>query len=170
MDWVGICNKIMDYLKKYRYVLMVLLAGLFLMALPDGKKAVEESAIPAAEDIQTVQPELQDSLAEILSQMEGAGKVQVLLTQAAGEQTLYQTDVDQSTSDTTSDLHRETVIITDSARAENGLIQQVNPPIYKGAIVLCQGADRAAIRLSIVEAVANATGLTSDKITVLKMK
>lgn len=170
MDWVGIGGKAAALFKKYRYVLLVLLAGLVLMALPEGKKAEESPASQAVEETQPARPELQDSLAEILSQVDGAGKVRVLLTQSAGEQILYQTDEDLSTAENSSTVRRETVIIQDSGRAESGLIQQVNPPVYQGAIVLCQGADSAAVRLSIVEAVANATGLTSDKITVLKMK
>lgn len=166
MDWVSIKSGAMTYLKKYRYVLLVLLAGIFLMALPEGKK---EDSVPL-ETESAAQPGLQESLAEILSQIAGAGKVQVLLTQSAGEQTVYQTDEDIAAGENTSDIRRQTVLVTGSSREEEGLVRQVNPPVYRGAIVLCQGADSAAIRLSIVEAVANATGLTTDKITVLKMK
>jgi len=42
--------------------------------------------------------------------------------------------------------------------------------LYRGAVVVCQGGDNASVRLAVVEAVSNATGLTSDRITVLKMK
>ena len=168
MDWAEVSNRGMEFIKKYRYVLLVLLAGIFLMALPDGEKAQTETEVPAIES--TAQPTLQDSLAEILSQIEGAGKVRVLLTQAAGEQTIYQTDEDISTSENSSDIRRETVIITDSGRGETGLIRQVNPPTYLGAVVLSQGADSAKVRLAIVEAVMSVTALSSDNITVLKMK
>lgn len=166
MDWVSFKSSGAAYIKKYRYVLLVVLAGIFLMALPGEKK--EETAPPQAES--EVQPGLQESLAEILSRIAGAGKVEVLLTQSAGEQTLYQTDEDAASGENSSDIRRQTVLVTNANREEAGLIRQVNPPVYRGAIVLCQGADSAAIRLSIVEAVANATGLTTDKITVLKMK
>lgn len=167
MDWVSCKSTVMESIKKYRYVVLVLLAGIVLMALP------EKEETPAAQP-QTViaqdQPELQEALANILSQIAGAGRVEVLLTQAAGEQIIYQTDEDRSTGDGTSDIRRETVLITGANREETGLIKQVNPPAYQGAIVLCQGADSANIRLSIVEAVMSVTGLSSDRITVLKMK
>ena len=61
-------------------------------------------------------------------------------------------------------------MLTDSHRDQVGLVRQTIPPIYQGAIILCQGADSAAVRLAIIQAVAGATGLTSDRITVLKMK
>ena len=41
---------------------------------------------------------------------------------------------------------------------------------YTGAVIFCQGADSAAVRLQVVEAVAVYTGLSSNKIMVLKMK
>ena len=167
MDWIAVSGKIMDYIKKYRYVLLVLAAGIILMALPEKKAQTSDSPQPA----ETAQQlGLQESLEELLSQMEGAGKVRVLLTQARGEQILYQTNEDTDTAENSSQLRVETVILSGSDRGETGLVQQVNPPVYLGAVVLCQGAGNAAVRLSVVEAVMSATGLTSDKITVLIMK
>lgn len=163
MDGVTIFQQIMEFLKKYRYVALVLIAGLFLMALPENETKREEEVV---QTVETSPVSMQDELSAILSRIDGAGQVQVLLTQAAGETTIYQTDEDTD-GDT---LRTETVLLSDSDRGEMGLIRQVNPPVYQGAIVLCQGADNASIRLAIVEAVANATGLTTDKISVLKMK
>lgn len=167
MDWVGLKSRGIDAVKKYRYVLLILLAGVFLMALPEGK---EEETTVLPQTVEETQPGLQEALADILSQIAGAGQVRVLLTQSAGEQTVYQTDETISSGENTQDIRRETVLVTDSSREETGLVRQVNPPVYQGAIVLCQGADSASIRLSIVEAVADVTGLSTDKITVLKMK
>ena len=162
MDNVAIREKFGDWVKKYRYALVVLLAGLVLMLLPD--RAQPDDSPQQVHQEQ--QPALQDQLSDLLSHMKGAGKVRVLLTTAAGEETLYQTDRDLGTDDQKAD----TVIVTGSDRAQTGLVRQVNPPEYLGAVVLCQGADNAAVKLSIVEAVSKATGLTTDRITVLKMK
>ena len=41
---------------------------------------------------------------------------------------------------------------------------------YLGAIILCQGADHADVKLQITQAVSRATGLGTDRISVLKMK
>lgn len=162
MDWMKLKSSGMEAIKKYRYVLLVVLAGIILMALPEGK---EEQAEPE-QTVEASQPCLQEALANILSQIAGAGKVKVLLTEAAGEQTIYQTDEDYAGSD----IRRQTVLVSNTSREETGLVKQVNPPTYQGAIVLCQGADSARVRLSIVEAVSNATGLSTNKISVLKMK
>lgn len=38
-----------------------------------------------------------------------------------------------------------------------------------GVVIVCEGADRAAVRLEIMRAVESYTGMSSDKITILKM-
>lgn len=169
MDRREITGKITEYLKKYRVAVLVLLVGILLMALPERTETEPVQSQPEAAT--TVESDvLQESLEKILCQVEGAGKVQVLLTEAEGQKTVYQTDNDVDTSDSSRRQQQKTVIVSDDSRGEGGLVRQVNPPTYLGAVVLCQGANRAAVRLAIVEAVASATGLTSDKITVLKMK
>ncbi len=162
MDWRSLKAVGLEAIRKYKYVLLVILAGVLLMALPTGTR--EESAVPQAE------PQAQDlegELSDLLSLIQGAGKVRVLLTERNGAETWYQSDVDTTAS---GDTKQDTVLYTDSSRAEAGLVRRTDPPVYQGAVVLCQGADSPAVRLAIVEAVANATGLTTDQISVLKMK
>ena len=168
MDRVVLTDKITEIFKKYRYVLIVLAAGILLMLLP-GKDA--ETQTKVATEAPTIQNswDITDALTEILSQVQGAGKVKVLLTIAHGETTVYQQDSDITSGDNGS-VRQDTVIVTDSDRNQSGLIQQINPPVYQGAIIVCQGADNDVVRLHIIQAVAKVTGLGTDKITVLKMK
>ncbi len=168
MDLAAISGKIVDFLKKYRYVVLVLVLGIGLMLLPDGKK--DTAAQPESTASAPVPTDPTEELAKILSQIKGAGKVQVMLCVAAGEKTVYQTDQESTTSDTGQTIRVDTVIVSDSDRTQQGLIQQIVAPEYRGAIVVCQGAEDPAVRLAIVEAVTNATGLGADRISVLKMK
>ena len=166
MDWLTRSEKVRLWIKEYRYVIMVLVLGILLMMLPQGKteeKKDDNVLIPETEAVET----LQEQLEQLLSQVQGAGKVRVLLTEAEGERVIYQTDGEQGSQNST---RADTVIVSDSARAESGLVQQILPPSYMGAIILSQGADSASVRLSLIEAVSNATGLSSDRISVLKMK
>lgn len=140
------------------------------MLLPTGSREKKQAVSPQTGTKSEETVSLQEQLSALLSQMSGAGRVKVLLTEAAGEQTLYQSDRDTSTNEDAHTERTDTVILSDSARGQGGLICQINPPTYLGAVVLCQGADQPAVRLAITEAVANATGLGYHKITVLKMK
>ena len=47
--------------------------------------------------------------------------------------------------------------------------ERVDAPTFRGAVVACEGADRAEIRLYVTEAVMAVTGLSSDRICVLKL-
>ena len=113
---------------------------------------------------------IQGQLEDILCQIEGAGRVSVMLSIAQGERMIYQTDNTHSKSEDSADTRTQTIVVSDSQRNENGLVQQKYPPIYQGAIILAQGANLPSVKLAIVEAVCDITGLGSDKISVLKMK
>lgn len=169
MDWVGIKQQVTEYIRKYRYAALVVLLGLALLLIPGKKQTAETvSETESAEDVCELTEE--QRLEALLCQIEGAGDVKVMLTLTAGEETVYQSDFQKSGGTDTSSEEYDTVIITDSERAQSGLIRQVNPPVYMGAIVVCEGASKATVRLSIVDAVSKATGLSTDRISVLKMK
>ena len=148
--------KLLSWIKQYRYVLLVLLAGLIFMLLPE--KAPETTEPMPTEVVQ--REDMETRLEQILSRIRGAGEVAVMLTESAGEEIVYQSDGEGA----------DTVLITGADRSEQGLVRTRQPPTYRGVIVVCAGADSAAIRLAIVDAVAVVTGLGADKITVLSMK
>ena len=162
MEWPGLKQALILSFRKYRYVALILLAGLFLMAIPEKEATTISETKPEVMQ----EPTLEQRLEEILSRIKGAGKVQVLLTEYRGEEYLYQTDTDTGNEN----FREDTVIISDSGREEQGLLRQTLPPEYLGAIIVCQGGDRPTVKLAIVEAVMDVTGLTSQQITVLKMK
>ena len=168
MDALKHLTKAADLIKKYRILILMIAAGVVLLTMPPGEG--KQELIPVQSADSTDIPSVEERLSAILSKMDGAGKATVLLTESMGEQILYQTDESISDGENGSDRRIETVLITNSDRTEMGIVRQRIPPTYQGAVVLCQGADRAEVRLRIVEAVMSATGLTSDRITVLKMK
>lgn len=147
---------------KYKYVALVILAGLALMLLPGPKKSDPRVSTPEA----PAEVTMTESLEQILSRIHGVGRVQVLLTEAQGSRTVYVFD-EHSTADSSK---TDAVILTDGNRTQMGMVSQVIPPVYLGAVIVCQGGDDPTVKLSVVEAVCDATGLSADRITVLKMK
>lgn len=156
-----------EVLKKYRYAAIVIVAGIFLMLLPIGEASASEETAPNQRE---VSDSMEERLCAILCQIRGAGRVQVMLTIAQGEETVYQFDQDLTTDEGGSSSQKDTVTVTDKDRGQSGLITQVNPPRYQGALIVCQGADDPAVRLAISEAVSGLTGLGTDKIAIAKMK
>ena len=169
MDIKAVGVKWMEFVKKYRFVILILGIGIVLMILPT-EKTKNNTTVQSSVQQPVQYEDPSEALADILSQISGAGKVRLMLTKGAGERTVYQTNEEQDNGEQNQSVRVETVIVTDKDRAQQGLVQQILAPEYRGAIVVCQGADDAAVRLAIIEAVADATGLGTDRISVLKMK
>lgn len=162
-------GKLGNILNKYRYAVLVVVFGLAILLLPVKDK--KKQSVIMGNDITKESLAIeQQALENILQSIHGAGNVKVLLSVASGEETRYQNDTDISESENGNTKQSETVLTTDSQRMESGLICQVNPPIYKGAIVVCEGADNAEVKLAITQAVSKITGLSTDHICVLKME
>lgn len=165
MELKGFRGKISTGWMRYRYPILIVMVGLILMWLPANIQSPKQERMPTMPQVQE-QADFSSELAQILSQIEGVGKVKVMLTISAGQSTIYQTN--DTVSDTS--VRKDTVIVKDSDRDEQPLICQTLPPVYLGAIIVCQGGDKASVKLAIMDAVAKATGLDAECISVLKMK
>ena len=167
MDIRKLSVDVQKIVKKYKFPVLIVLVGVLLMAIPSmktNKTAQEERVLEQYENT------FDKNLSALLSNVAGAGSVKVLLTTAEGEETIYQTDVDQNKNNDNENYRSDTVTFTQSNREQQGLVRQVKAPVYRGAIIICQGADSADVRLCLVDAVSKITGLRSDQISVLKMK
>ena len=147
----------------------LLLIGICLMLIP-GKKQQKQASSLTTSVTKSDSPNISQQLELFLQQIEGAGKVKVLLTISKGEETVYQNDIKTSDSDNSFTSDIKTVILTDGNKNEYGLITNIIGPVYQGAVIACQGADRPEVRLAITEAVSKLTGLRSDHIYVMKLK
>ena len=168
MDIKQLSDRGLSFVKKYKFVVLIFIVGIVLMLMPaNGNKEIKTTST-TQHNTQFLDPTT--NLQRLLSEIHGAGEVQIMLTLAAGEKTVYQTDQDQDHNENSGSVQVETVILSDSNRNEYGLIQQILAPEYRGAVIVCEGADDPAVKYAIMEAVKNMTGLGFDRISVLKMK
>ena len=177
----GKLKKLHEKLAQWRIPLLVIAAGLLLVLLPFGReKKSAEPAEPAPEIEQTqfVQEsyvlQTERRLCEILSAIDGAGRVEVMLTVQGSDITFFQTDCDTSTSQTadgsSSSTQYKTVILPGSGEYDKAAVTKTEYPAFRGALIVSEGADDAAVRLELVNAVSSLLGLGTDKISVVKMK
>lgn len=166
MDWVTLRKNLSAAFSKYKYVLLIVVLGIVFMTMPSTQ---DTEAVPAPQSATEAANSVTEELCAILSQIQGVGKVKVMITEQTGAQTIYQVDEDRTETSDSSSVRRETVILSGSG-AESGLVQTVTPPTYLGAIIVCQGGDSPAVRLAVANAVAAVTGISTDRISVLKMK
>lgn len=154
-------------LDKYKYVLLVILAGVILLLWPAGEKEQprESAGSGTAEDFDLAA--LEKKLSQALSQVEGAGKVTVTLTVKSGMEQVPFTDRSTSVSERGSSVEEKTVVIN-TGSGQEAVVRVQRGPVFQGAVVVCQGGDRAEVRLLMTQAVASLTGLGTDRITVCK--
>lgn len=170
MDITIIRSKLSSWVKKYKYVVIVLGLGIIFMMLPTGAEKSEDTPIVEPEQKNTQLEITEEQLEDVLSKIEGAGRVNVLLTYASGERTVFHADERSSSNENSQSREHETVVITGSNRTEEPLVAQIMAPQYLGAVIVCQGAENPTVRLAVSDAVSKATGLRTDRIAVLKMK
>ena len=134
-------------IRKYRIPLLVFLLGVALVLIPSWTK-----------------------METLLSAIDGAGRVRLMLTLSSGERIVYQTDSRTVTTSGSTTQETQTVFRQPGGAEKEPAVQSVVYPQYQGALVICDGAERASVRLAVIQAVSSLTGLGSNKIAVVKMK
>ena len=151
---------------RYKYAALILLIGAGLLLWPGGSGHTAQTGQSEAPPAYTAAETLRKDLEEILGQIQGVGTVRVLLTvDTDGERQLAQnTELRYSGSATAPEDYSRTSepVLLDGGDREETVVT------YRGALVVCQGGDRADVKLAVTEAVSALTGLSSDCVTVAK--
>lgn len=126
--------------------------------------------------------ESEKKLENILSNIQGVGKVKVLLTysETSTYVPVYNENSKQSnTTETDSsggsrtiaeiDSQKEIIYKEDSSGNKEPVTKSIISPKIEGAIITAEGADNAEVKTNIIQAVEAATGLATHKIQVFKM-
>ena len=147
--------KLLDIFKN-KYALVVLGLGLLLVLLPSSNKTKETGVSELTAPAFSITDE-ESRLENQLSKIKGAGRVSVLLS------------VQGSASRELAESEEGTLVVSENGKERVVELYYVNPE-YMGAIIVCDGANSADVRLAITQAVSDFTGLGSDKIAVINME
>lgn len=182
---------LLEKLKKMRrdQWIVLLLAGVLMIviSLPverstDGEaQAQAESGTTAAGEQETV-CEMERRLENILSKLDGAGKVCVMIHWRDSGEKIVEKDtstVSRTTqedsgdgtarSTTEEEVRPETVYGANSTGSETPYVTRELTPQIEGVLVLAQGAGSAVVKKDITDAVMALFGLEAHKIKVMKM-
>ncbi len=171
-------NRLRPQLQTFKYPALILLIGLLLVLIPSKKPTPQA---PAHTETETSAPSEDDycraverQLARILSQIDGAGRVEVMLTLKAGQTVHYQTDFENSNQrngeSVNGSARQSTVILQRGSAYDEAAVVNTEYPSFLGALIVSEGAGDPAVRLALSAAVSSLLGLGADKITVVKMK
>jgi stage III sporulation protein AG len=172
MDFKNI--KFIKTVKGNKLIIGALVLGLMLLIIPWGNLTKSKDrgfSVNAGESTGSV-PEfsLRDEerrLETALSKIEGAGNVSVVLTLETGSERRLATDNDSSR-DTDADGSTQVREKSETVTVSNEAVTVIYVyPRYRGALVIASGSS-SAVKLQITQAVSALTGLTTDRITVVK--
>lgn len=142
---------------KSKYLLPILIAVCaLLLLLPQSGDESTDSAQEVRDSGFSVESE-EERLEDTLSRISGVGKVRVLLSQEDSGESVYAESGD------------EVLVVSAGSGTQQPVERYTRAVQYRGAVIVCQGADSAQVRLSITQAVMAYTGLSSDKISVFSM-
>lgn len=168
-------------LESFKYPALVLLIGLVLVLVP-GRKAAEpeqpdiqtKTSEPASDEALAYLAQTEQRLASILSRINGAGQVDVMLTLRSGKahqyQSDYRTETDHHETGDATQTEQKTVILSRGSAYDEPAVVKTEYPSFQGALIVSQGADNAQVRYALTCAVAALLDLGTDQITVVKMK
>lgn len=154
---------------------LILLSGLF----PEKKDEAQAQVSSQVAYVSLTQYEnnLEQSLADIISSINGAGKTRVLLTMDSTVEQVYATDKNmtqkdsvnsgdstQSNKDTSADSTYITVELADGTQ-QTVLLKEIQPKV-RGVLVVCSGGDNSVVKEKIVDAVTKALDISSSRVSV----
>ena len=163
--------KALDALKRCKYVALTAALGIVLLLLPGENEKKQEGGAPdAAEDFDRTA--LQEEMEEILSSLDGVGHLKLMLTVDGGSAYELARDEAQTQKrggeDTGERTQKSETVVLGSGASAEVVVTRSRFPAFIGALVVCEGGDRAEVRLRVTQAVTALTGLASDRITVVK--
>lgn len=148
--------------KHNRVICIIFIIGVVLMVAAGGHK---KEAPSVSTDTQISAEAEEGRLAGILSEINGAGKVSVMITYYSSSQKdiAYETKT-ASRGDKSEESEDKKAVMTDG---EPMVVKEVYPKV-KGVIVTAEGAGSAAVRSAISEAVAAALDVPAHRICIYK--
>lgn len=154
---------------------LILLSGL----LPEKKDEaqIQTNSQVAYVSLTQYENDLEQSLADIISSINGAGKTRVLLTMDSTVEQVYATDKNmtqkdtinsgeatQTNKDTSADSTYITVELADGTQ-QTVLLKEIQPKV-RGVLVVCSGGDNSVVKEKIVDAVTKALDISSSRVSV----
>ena len=134
--------------KKYKYVGLVVLAGILLMLLPGKKTDAQTQESGGSFSLEDTERRME----ELLGRMDGVGRVQVMLTLKNSSALELAEDADDTDRDGELRRQREPVTLNRGSGYQDVVVTRETYPVYLGAVVVCQGAGSGGVRLAVTEA------------------
>lgn len=170
--------KLGNHIKKKESLVVLVLIGLILLviAIPTKKESGSDENVTQIEEVQTQQDYcelLESRLEEILSCIEGVGKVQVMITlKDSGESIVEKDSMGEEMSTETEESHSwsEETVYGESGDETIPYVINTYKPQIQGVLIVAQGGNDPIVQNQIMQGVMALFGLESHKISIINME
>ncbi len=135
--------------------------------MPDDENTQELKTEFLSETPEEYRHRMQDELSQLLSDIAGVGKVEVLVTVNGSEEYHYAKEGDSLITD--EQVKSKSTYVTIGGSSGNALVEHITPPPIIGVVVACEGGDRSTVQESVYHAVSVACGISTANIYVTKL-
>lgn len=152
-------------------ILLALLLGILLLAagrsFSDSKEEEPPQTVAATE---TADRATERRMAEILSKIQGAGQVDVMLTYRRTEEKIIAHNETREENGEALRTEQTAILLEDGDGATQPLVLTETGPVVEGVVIAAQGADSPAVAAALNQAAQALLDVPAHKVAVLKMK
>jgi stage III sporulation protein AG len=180
-------NSIADKIKKFfsdsKYIKTAVILGICGMLLimlseflPENNE-VSDSSEKVLSDMeystQDYTQKTEKRLKDILQQIDGVGKAEIMLTVNCTEEYVYAEEISSDImkdGDRSSSGSENRYVFSGSSSDKNALVKKIITPQISGVVIVCEGGDKSSISEKVYLAVSTALDIPAGKIYVAGIK
>lgn len=152
------------------WILPILLLGLILLLIPESPQKTAVSSVDLRQETEQYRIELTSELQELLCNIKGVGKVEILLTFENSVEYEYLKEESENTDTTSDDRSRdysESYLMVGDKNGESGVlaVKRILPQV-SGAAVICTGGADPLVRQQVIELLRAVLGVSAASISV----
>ena len=173
-DIMQIFKKYSEKITNKKWTVLIFILGLGLILLPTENQSAENKRTTETDSHYEYKEELEKDLENILSQVKGVGRVEVLITLGDSGNTYFATDETESFSKRGEEENKsrqtQHVLKSNGSNIDEPLITGKKTPGISGVLVCAEGAADSVVKNNIKCAVEALLGVGSHRIEVLERK
>ena len=150
--------------KNNRIIFIIFIIGVVLVLTAQNHKDTGGESAYTPTSAVSVRDE-EERLAEMLAQIEGAGRVSVMITYESGTEKSLAYETRTSSREDSGEKSEDRKAVTSGG--EPMVVKEVYPQV-KGVIVAADGADSASVKTAIREAVTASLGVSAHRVCIFK--
>lgn len=174
-DKVPLLQKLKNIKHIELIVVAIFIVILMIIYLSSGQSKTKSSTSTGAEfDINKYAENLEKRLTAVISEINGAGKVSVMITLDGGMSYEYAKECEEVTTSSsltggtnTKTTSSESVVIVNQNGKSTPLVVREIYPDVSGVVVVSSGASNVAVKMNIINAVTTLLGVSDNKIQVI---